>query len=510
VIAVELSTTDVAIEAGQTAQLDVAITNQHETDDHVALEIEGIDVEWYALPVPSVTVAPGETKHARVLFKVGRSSDIAAGTYPFLVRARGMETGESGIQQAALTVKPFSALQVELDPKRATSTLLYRAPIFDIRVANLGNREETLDLYASDPEDHCAYEFEKDRVTVKAGATETVPMAAEPRSRPLVGSARLYQFNVTARSATDAYVSSSVSGQLERKAVLSTIVASLMMLALVVAGGWWLFRPRPVTVRSFTAEPLQVVAGEPVTLAWDIENPGEGTYISPGNLPIKSAVGSVTVTPQIPTTYVLTARGGGRRVVRQISVIVVPKPLPPRARIIEFRADHRKVHQGDVVTLSWRVDGAKELVLNPIGTLNARMDRSRQVMPEATTTYVLSAQGADGDVVMKSVAVEVVPPTTSIADIRAFRAEPPTISAGQTATLKWSVENAVAVELDNGIGGQLEPQGRFEVTPATTTTYTLRAADNKGNVVSRQVTVTVTAPALAPPDGPAQPPGTVP
>ncbi|MBM3493826.1 MAG: hypothetical protein FJX72_05825, partial [Armatimonadetes bacterium] len=102
-IRVELSVSDVAIEAGQTAQLDVAVTNKQETDDNVALEVEGLDVEWYALPVPSALVAPGETRSLRVLFRVGRSTDVAAGTYPFVVRARGMESGQSGIHQATLT-----------------------------------------------------------------------------------------------------------------------------------------------------------------------------------------------------------------------------------------------------------------------------------------------------------------------------------------------------------------------------------------------------------------------
>jgi hypothetical protein len=504
VIRVELSVSDVAIEAGQTAQLDVAVTNKQETDDNVAIEIEGLDVEWYALPVPSAHVAPGETRSLRVLFRVGRSTDVAAGTYPFVVRARGMESGESGIHQATLTIKPFSALQLELDPKRASSTLFSKAPVFDLRVTNMGNRSEELDLFASDSEDACAYEFESDRVTVKPGGTETVGLVVEPRSRPLVGSARLYQFTATARSSTDAYVSSSAHGQLERKAILSTVVASLLLAAIVLAGGWWVLRPRPVRVRSFTAEPKQVVAGEPVTLSWDIENAGEGTKIVPGNLPVRSAVGTVVVKPEAPTVYTLLARGGGREVKRDASVIVTPRPPTPVARIREFTASQKRIHQGDSVTLTWRVDRAVALVLNPIGELNARMDKSRQVTPDITTTYVLSAQGQSGDVVTRTVVVEVVPPNVSLAEIKGLRADPDRIEAGQTATLRWSVENATAVGIDNGIGDQLEARGQFQVTPAVTTTYTLRASDAKGNVVTRQITVTVVTP-VQPQDEPVVP-----
>jgi hypothetical protein len=498
VIRVDVPASDVAIEPGQTAQLEVSLTNRQETEDNIAIELEGLDVEWYAIPVPSVLVAPGETRVLRVLFRVARSTDVAAGTYPFVVRARGMESGASAVHQAALTVKPFSALQLELDPKRATSSLLSRAPVFELRVTNMGNRSETLDLSASDAEEACAYEFENDRVTVKPGGTEALGLVVEPKSRPFVGSARLYQFTVTARSSSDAYVSASVHGQLERKAILSTVVASLLLIAAIGAAGWWVLRPRPVVIRSFTAEPQEVVAGEPVTLSWDIENLGDGTKIVPGNVPVRSSVGSVTVKPEVPTIYKLQARGGGKEVSREAAVAVKPRPPTPVARIREFTASAKRIHQGDVVTLTWRVDGATALVLNPIGQLNPKMDKSRQVMPEVTTTYVLSAQGQGGDVATKSLQVEVVPQNVSIAEIKSFRADPPSIEAGQTATLRWVVDNAAAVGIDNGIGDQLEPRGTFQVTPAVTTVYTLRASDSKGNVITRQVTVTVRPPAQQP------------
>src|SRR2546425_12822099 len=142
-IQVELSAAEIPIEAGGTAQLTVSITNKQDHDDHVFIEIEGIDVEWYALPVPAVNVAAGESQSARVLFKIARAAQSLAGTYPFIVRARGMESGESGIQQASLIVKPFSSLQVELSPRRAASTAMHHASVVEVRVSNQGNKDET-------------------------------------------------------------------------------------------------------------------------------------------------------------------------------------------------------------------------------------------------------------------------------------------------------------------------------------------------------------------------------
>src|SRR2546421_10300424 len=97
-IEVELSAAEIAIEPGGRAQLTVTVHNRQPNDDHIALEIEGIDVEWYALPVPSFNVPPDGSHAAQILFKIARSSESRADTYPFLVRARSMAPGDSGIQ----------------------------------------------------------------------------------------------------------------------------------------------------------------------------------------------------------------------------------------------------------------------------------------------------------------------------------------------------------------------------------------------------------------------------
>jgi len=179
-ILVSLSTADIVIEPGSTAQLIVTMTNQQAEPDRLSIEVEGIDVEWYAIPVPAVNVAPGATVTERILFKVARNSANRAGSYPFLVRVQAQETGEVGVAQAALAVKPFSFLEVELDPKRAVATFFRPLNDFDVSVSNQGNAEETLDLGAFDPDDGCAYEFDTDRITLKPGQTTAVPMALRP------------------------------------------------------------------------------------------------------------------------------------------------------------------------------------------------------------------------------------------------------------------------------------------------------------------------------------------
>src|SRR6185436_13137445 len=181
-VAVTLSEYDVFIEPGSVAQLVVTMTNQQSTPDRLTLEVEGVDVEWYMIPVAAVNVAPGAQASERIVFKLARNSENRAGTYPFLVRVQAMETGEVGVAQATLVVKPFSSLQVELAPKRGVSTFFHALNDFEVNLANLGNAEETLELYADDPEDECAYEFDMERVTLKPGQTAAVPLAMRPKA----------------------------------------------------------------------------------------------------------------------------------------------------------------------------------------------------------------------------------------------------------------------------------------------------------------------------------------
>ncbi len=75
-------------------------------------------------------------------------------------------------------------------------------------------------------------------------------------------------------------------------------------------------------------------------------------------------------------------------------------------------------------------------------------------------------------------------------EITAFTATPASISAGQSATLAWTVANASQVSIDQGLG--VQTGNSVAVTPATTTTYRLTATGLGGNATADLV-VTVTA-----------------
>ena len=98
------------------------------------------------------------------------------------------------------------------------------------------------------------------------------------------------------------------------------------------------------------------------------------------------------------------------------------------------------------------------------------------------------------------------PPAVPI--INAFSASPTTITAGESATLSWSVTDAASVTIDHGVG-TVALSGTTAINPTTTTTYILTATNAAGSVTA-QTMVTVSSALTVTYDGNGSKAGTVP
>jgi hypothetical protein len=76
----------------------------------------------------------------------------------------------------------------------------------------------------------------------------------------------------------------------------------------------------------------------------------------------------------------------------------------------------------------------------------------------------------------------------------ALSVEPVRIPPGKQATLRWSGENALRAEIDNGVGAVAPRGGSRAVRPSATTTYTLTLVGADGQSLRRQAVVTIDAP----------------
>ena len=227
---------------------------------------------------------------------------------------------------------------------------------------------------------------------------------------------------------------------------------------------------------AFAASPATLKIGERATLAWT-SNGAESCSIEPdiGQVP---ANGSIEVAPGQNTEYTLSAAGPGGTTRRTASVTYV-KPMA------SIQAEPELLEEvGQSSTLTWVFGNADTCSVDQ-GIGEVELGGSIVVSPTRTTTYTITAAGPGG-VAKDYSTVAFAPPVVE------FAATPEILDEGQTTTLAWSVRNADACAIDQGIG-EVAPQGETVVDPEKTTTFTL-SAEGPGGRVSESVTATCMAP----------------
>ncbi len=229
----------------------------------------------------------------------------------------------------------------------------------------------------------------------------------------------------------------------------------------------------PATV-ELTIDPGSILIEETATLSWNSEHT-ESCIIEPdiGSVDLND---SIPVSPDITTTYTITATGPGGTAEDSATVTVLFPPL------VTIDAEPIEIILGESSTLTWDSTHAATCVIEP-GIGSVSIDGNLAVSPIATTTYTITATGSGGTAT-SNVTVNVHQPPTAT-----FSADPDSILQGESSTLSWTTNNADTVEIDQGIGS-VAPNGPISVSPDEATTYTLTAT-GPGGVVSEQATVEV-------------------
>ena len=197
---VRLGAEHIAVDPGDSVPLAIEVTNAGDSTDQFEISVEGLDSEWTAIPTPSFSVPSGATVSQSIFFQPGRGSESTAATYAFTAKVRSLESGDLRALTGILQVKPFIHLSMEILPKKGVYSPMVRENVFQATVINLGNSEQELQLFGSDPDEALAYSFEPEHIAIGPGQQKEVDVIAEPaQSRPIAGP-RLYGFTISARS----------------------------------------------------------------------------------------------------------------------------------------------------------------------------------------------------------------------------------------------------------------------------------------------------------------------
>jgi len=164
-------------------------------------------------------------------------------------------------------------------------------------------------------------------------------------------------------------------------------------------------KPEPVRITQFYATAPKLARGDKELLCYGVEN-AKTVWLSPPRQELTaSASRCVEVNPSSITTYTLSAAGAdGQPATQQVTVDVGS----PRARIVEVKVSTLDLSRGEQLSICYRVENAKSVEIQPIHFRGgSRPDTCTMTSPHETTTYVVSAVGADGDKDEERVTVKV-------------------------------------------------------------------------------------------------------
>ncbi len=202
----------------------------------------------------------------------------------------------------------------------------------------------------------------------------------------------------------------------------------------------------------------------------------------------------------IPTILLLPACGGNS----------TPKaPVVDMPIITEFSASQLTIIDGDKVMLNWEIEGT-DPINTSISNIGDVTGINVEISPKATTTYVLKASNSAGEatkeltITVNAATVPTTPEPVNVIQpsITTFDASSVTITSGESTTLNWTVTgtqpiNISITSLGNRTGSSVS------VSPKSTQTYTLIAANSAGKV-TKDLTITVN-PVASQPISPTQP-----
>jgi len=233
---------------------------------------------------------------------------------------------------------------------------------------------------------------------------------------------------------------------------------------------------------SIYADPGIIGAGQASTLTWSSTNATSCGASADWGGPL-ALTGSLNVTPDHTSTYVLTCANAVGQTVRQTATVTVVPPPP-----LTFSADPTTIGVGQSSNLSWSSTGAVGCSASGAWSGAKELSGVQAVGPATTSNYVLTCWNSLDQQVTRSASVNVIPaPTVS------FSASPSQIPSGTSSTLTWASSNATGCTASNAWSGPRPPSGTATVMPSTTATYSL-SCTGAGGAGAASTTVTVVPP----------------
>lgn len=169
----------------------------------------------------------------------------------------------------------------------------------------------------------------------------------------------------------------------------------------------WNWKPKDIRINTFKIVPTQLVAGQQAKLIWEVNGATRIFIDNNGDLD-RAEVGPggyLAITPLKTTSYILSAYD--QRMVGASAVVTINVHGQPPAPLVSIDADSNIIIAGKKVMLTWETHFADTVSIdNGIGIVGSH--GTIEVVPQRTTTYILTATGLGGSNIA-NITIKVLP-----------------------------------------------------------------------------------------------------
>lgn len=497
------------VEPGSTVAVTFEVHNRMDTAQTLEVIVEGLDPEWIALPVPSFRVDPDERVTHSIFIKPPRETQSLAGDYPFAIKIRSLDSGDSRALQGMMEVQSYFHMSVDLQPKKGVVSPFKKQADFQLTAVNMGNNEVRSLVAGTDQDESCAFDFEETSVTLAPGQQKDIGLKVRATKSALLANNRLHSFNVTVRNADRPALGVHTQGHLEQRALLSPGLFLVFSALILLVVGWFVFYPKAPETPTINVLPIEgAMVGEPVLIQWN----------APGADEIRLRINEEQRTLAArPSEFEFVPEEAGRIDIEIIAfrrnlpseraraeISVRARELAPAPEITRFEAP-AEVNFGENFIIRYAFNEA--VVSARLQPVERELDPAANSIAvtaevEGTISYTIVARNADGQVVTRERSVRVVRPSQAV--ISSFRAVPRELDPFDlNVTLEWQVAGATNVRIEY-VTRPLDAEGevrdtisvdpgpgRYSMFVRGPTQFRLIATDAQGLSVEQNIEVTV-------------------
>lgn len=249
-----LSPAQVPVAPGGEAHAEISVKNNGQVVDAFTLQVLGDAVGWAACDPQSLSLFPGQTGTAQVMFRPPLGPDVPYGPVPFAVRVASTEDPPgSVVEEGLLEVGGLAQVTTDLSPRTGRSRGM-GASRHRIAVDNYGNAPALVSLVGSDDADTVEVTVQPPELTVAPGAAALADVRVRARRRFWRGPSVTHRFHVTAVPPTGGPIRS--DGSLLQEAVFPAWLPKAIAItaaAAVAAVVMWLAVLRPAVQNVATS-----------------------------------------------------------------------------------------------------------------------------------------------------------------------------------------------------------------------------------------------------------------